>query len=69
MDIRGGSDTKMSLSSKIRMYFSMWKKILELSRRPSEEEFNLLLKLNLLGFTLVGGIAYIIHLASVLLGG
>ncbi len=47
----------------------MWKKILELSRRPSEEEFNLLLKLNLLGFTVVGGIAYIIHLASVLLGG
>jgi protein transport protein SEC61 subunit gamma-like protein len=59
----------MSLGSKIRMYFSMWRRILELSRRPSEEEFNLLLKLNLLGFVVVGGIAYIIHLIAVLLGG
>jgi protein transport protein SEC61 subunit gamma-like protein len=59
----------MSLTGKIKMYFSMWKRILELSRRPSDEEFNLLLKLNLLGFVVVGGIAYIIHLVSVLIGG
>ncbi len=59
----------MALSSKIKMYFSMWKRILELSRRPSDEEFNLLLKLNILGFVVVGGIAYIIHLVSVLIGG
>jgi protein transport protein SEC61 subunit gamma-like protein len=53
--------------SKIREYFAAWRRILILARRPDEEEFYLLVKLNLLGFTLVGGIAYIIHLVHVLL--
>jgi len=54
------------LTGRIRHYIEMWRRILQLSRRPDEEEFNLLLKLNLLGFTIVGGIAYIIHLVHVL---
>ncbi|MCE4599218.1 MAG: protein translocase SEC61 complex subunit gamma [Desulfurococcales archaeon] len=53
----------------IRQYLDAWKRILILARRPDEEEFRLLARLNLLGFTLVGGIAYIIHLAYVLLTG
>ncbi|AFH43258.1 protein translocase SEC61 complex subunit gamma [Fervidicoccus fontis] len=48
--------------SKIKEMLSMWRKILKLSRRPDKEEFNLLLKLNIIGFTLVGTIAYIIHI-------
>jgi len=55
------------LGGKVRYYIDMWRRILKLSRRPDEEEFNLLVKLNLLGFTLVGGIAYIIHLVHVLM--
>jgi len=51
----------------IRSYIDAWRRILILSRRPDEEEFRLLAKLNLLGFTVVGGIAYIIHLIHVLL--
>ncbi|MCE4619968.1 MAG: protein translocase SEC61 complex subunit gamma [Desulfurococcales archaeon] len=51
---------------KMREYWAAWKRILVLARRPDEEEFMLLTKLNFLGFTLVGGIAYIIHLVYVL---
>ncbi|MEB3774222.1 MAG: protein translocase SEC61 complex subunit gamma [Desulfurococcales archaeon] len=48
-------------------YLDAWRRILVLARRPDEEEFRLLAKLNFLGFTVVGGIAYIIHLVYVLL--
>ncbi|MEB3851887.1 MAG: protein translocase SEC61 complex subunit gamma [Desulfurococcales archaeon] len=60
------SQAASGLRGRVRHYWDMWKRILQLSRRPDEEEFNLLLKLNLLGFTIVGGIAYIIHLVHVL---
>ena len=57
----------MPLGSKLREYITAWRRILILARRPDEEEFYLLTKLNLLGFTIVGGLAYIIHLVRVLL--
>jgi len=57
----------MSLTGKIREYITAWRRILILARRPDEDEFMLLAKLNFLGFTLVGSIAYIIHLVYVLL--
>jgi len=50
------------LSRKLKDMFAMWRRIWKLSRRPDSEEFKLLLRLNLLGFTLVGSIAYIIHI-------
>ncbi len=53
--------------SKFREYIEAWRRILVLARRPDEEEFRLLAKLNLLGMGLVGGIGYIIHLIQVLL--
>ncbi len=59
----------MGIASKFREYITMWRRILDLSRRPSDEEFSLLMRLNLLGFVLVGGIAYIIHLITVLFTG
>jgi len=47
-----------------------WRRILKLSRKPDREEFMLLLKLNLLGFTIVGSIGYIVHImATVVLPG
>ncbi len=56
--------------NRIKSMLEAWKKIFKLSRRPDKEEFNLLLKLNFLGFTLVGGIAYIIHImATVIIPG
>ncbi len=58
---------RLPLISKMREYITAWRRILILARRPDEEEFYLLVKLNFLGFTLVGGIAYIIHLVHVLL--
>ncbi len=57
------------LASRARYYVSVWRRILMLSRKPDEEEFNLLLRLNIMGFFLVGGIGYLIHLAYVLLTG
>jgi len=55
------------LTQKIREYITAWRRILILARRPDEEEFYLLTKLNLLGFALVGGLGYIIHMIRVLL--
>lgn len=55
------------LVGKIRAYIDTWRSILILARRPDDSEFNLLFRLNLLGFTLVGGIGYIVHLIYVLL--
>ncbi len=50
--------------------FGSWRKILRLSRKPDREEFMLLLKLNLIGFTIVGSIGYVIHiLATVVIPG
>jgi len=53
----------------LRRYLDAWRRILVLSRKPDEEEFRLLARLNLIGFSLVGGIAYIIHLVFVLISG
>ena len=50
----------------LRTYFTAWKRILTLSRRPDEDEFKLLAKLSLLGFGLVGGIAYLIHILYII---
>jgi protein transport protein SEC61 subunit gamma-like protein len=57
------------LTVKAKTYIDAWRRILMLSRKPDEEEFNLLLRLNALGFLLVGSIGYLIHLAYVLISG
>ncbi len=57
----------MDIVGKMKEYWAAWKRILILARRPDDEEFSLLAKLNFLGFALVGSIAYIIHLVYVLL--
>ncbi len=55
---------EISKGSKIGEMLGSWKKILKLSRKPDRKEFMLLLKMNFLGFTLVGSIAYIIHVMA-----
>lgn len=52
---------------KVREYLNAWRRILTLARRPDDEEYSLLLKLNVLGFTVIGGIGYLIHLGYVIL--
>lgn len=52
------------VSGRLRELISSWRRILQLSRKPEKEEFTLLLKLNLLGFTLIGSIAYLIHIIA-----
>lgn len=48
--------------------FTMWKKIVTLARKPDREEYVLSIKISLLAFFLVGGIAYFVRLlASILL--
>lgn len=44
-----------------------WRKILELARRPDEEEYRLFLKIIILGFFLVGSIAFVIRSLVILL--
>ncbi len=43
-----------------------WRKILELVRRPDNDEYKLFLKVILLGFFLVGAIAFTINSITVL---
>ena len=43
-----------------------WRKILELVRRPDNEEYKLFLKVILLGFFLVGAIAFTINSITIL---
>ena len=59
----------ISIASKVREYVSSWRKILLLARRPDNEEYMLLLRLNILGFLLVGSIGYLIHLTYILIAG
>ena len=44
-----------------------WKRIIRLAKKPDREEFSLSLKISLLAFFLVGGIAFLIRLISYLL--
>ena len=57
----------MNFIEKVKNHLNAWKRIVLLSRRPDEEEFSLLTRLTLIGFLLVGVIAYIIHLIYVML--
>ena len=57
----------MSFIEKVKNHLNAWKRIVLLSRRPDEEEFSLLTRLTLIGFLLVGVIAYVIHLIYVML--
>ena len=53
---------------KLSEVFTMWRKIITLARKPDREEYLLSIKISLLAFFLVGGIAYFIRLlASILL--
>jgi len=45
----------------------MWRKIITLARKPDREEYMLSLKISLLAFFLVGGIAYFIRLLTTIL--
>jgi protein transport protein SEC61 subunit gamma-like protein len=44
-----------------------WRKILELARRPDDEEYRLFLKIIFLGLVLVGSIAFAIRAIAILL--
>lgn len=44
-----------------------WRKILELARRPDDEEYRLFLKIIFLGLFLVGSIAFSIRAIAILL--
>ena len=51
----------------LRELLDAWRRILRLARRPDRDEFKLSIKISLLAFFLVGGIAYLIRLISYLL--
>ncbi|MEB3758936.1 MAG: protein translocase SEC61 complex subunit gamma [Desulfurococcales archaeon] len=57
----------LSLWGKLKEMVGMWRTIFLLAKKPDDEEFKLISKLTFLGFGLVGGIAYIIHLIFVLI--
>ncbi len=59
----------MSLKDRLKSHIGSWKRILLLSRRPDDDEFALLTRLTLIGFLVVGALAYVIHLIYVLLVG
>ena len=54
------------ISSKLKETIASWRKIVLLARKPDRDEYKLLVRLTFLGFTLVGAIAYIIHLITMM---
>ena len=59
----------VTIIDKLREIIRSWRTIIILARKPDKEEFKLLTRLTFLGFTLVGAIAYIIHLVAIMLRG
>ncbi|MGC9210065.1 MAG: protein translocase SEC61 complex subunit gamma [Acidilobus sp.] len=57
----------MGVKDRLESHIAAWKRVVTLSRKPDDEEFSVLTRLTLLGFLLVGALAYIIHLIYVLL--
>ena len=47
--------------------FETWRKILELARRPDDEEYRLFLKIIFLGLFLVGAISFTIRSIAIFL--
>jgi len=52
---------------RVKQIILMWRRILALSSKPGTDEYLLLLRLTLLGFALLGGIGFVIHMTYVLL--
>ncbi|MEM1619962.1 MAG: protein translocase SEC61 complex subunit gamma [Fervidicoccaceae archaeon] len=52
--------------SRLKENVEAWRRVLRLARKPDGEEFKLLLRLSLIGFAIVGGIAYVVHLLATL---
>ncbi|MGC9071994.1 MAG: protein translocase SEC61 complex subunit gamma [Acidilobus sp.] len=57
----------MGVKDRLQSHVAAWRRVVTLSRKPDDEEFSVLTRLTLLGFLLVGAIAYVIHLIYVLL--
>ncbi len=57
----------MSVKERLQNHIASWKKVVTLSKKPDDEEFSVLTRLTLIGFLLVGAMAYIVHLVYVLL--
>ncbi|ESQ20820.1 MAG: protein translocase SEC61 complex gamma subunit, archaeal and eukaryotic [uncultured Acidilobus sp. CIS] len=57
----------MGFRDRLKNYVAAWRRVVLLSRKPDEEEFSVLTRLTIIGFLLVGVLAYIIHLVYVLL--
>ena len=57
----------MGLKERLQNHIASWKKVVTLSRKPDDEEFSILTRLTLIGFLLVGAMAYVIHIIYVLL--
>jgi len=57
----------MGFRDRLRNHVAAWRRVVLLSRKPDEEEFSVLTRLTIIGFLLVGVLAYIIHLVYVLL--
>lgn len=57
----------MGLKERLQNHIASWRKVVTLSRKPDDEEFSILTRLTLIGFLLVGAMAYVIHIIYVLL--
>ena len=49
---------------RLREIISSWRRIVTLAKKPDREEFMLSIKISLLAFFVVGGIAYLIRLTA-----
>ena len=56
----------MGFRDRLKNHVAAWRRVVLLSRKPDEDEFSVLARLTIIGFLLVGVLAYIIHLLYVL---
>ncbi len=57
----------MNIAGKLKETLDSWRRLIMLARKPDKEEFMLSLKISLLGFTIVGALAFVIHLVAYML--
>jgi len=54
------------MAARLKELIASWRRIVLLARKPDREEYTLLVRLTFLGFTLIGAIAYVIHLVTIM---
>jgi len=60
-------DTKKGLFSKLKSFTIQSKRVLRITKKPSKEEFKVIVKVSSIGIAIIGALGFFIHIAWKLL--